>query len=312
MTTQTPPPPVDGQQLLSHVASFFQRYLVCTEDQLTVLTLWTLHTHCFAAAPVTPYLHIRSRERESGKTICLELLRLLCMNPWLTCGCTPAVLLLKLEQQERCTVLLDDCDSVLARSRSVVTLGLLNRGFSRGGVYNISEAAPGGTMVGAVDAFCPKAFAGMHPLPPSIDGLCVPINIEPKELGAPVERFNLEEARQTGEPLRESLHQWTVENAGRLAATTLYREDQLPQELSPRQQDCAEPLLQLADIIGGGWPLRLSRALVNVYTVNDKEEEDFVRELLLDLRDAFASRGDPPFIPTGYTLAYLHERGQSF
>jgi hypothetical protein len=85
------------------------------------------------------------------------------------------------------------------------------------------------------------------------------------------------EARQASKPLRESLHQWTAENAGRLAAVALYHEDQLPQELSPRQQDCAEPLLQLADIIGGGWPLRLRRALVNVYTVNDKEEEDFVR-----------------------------------
>src|SRR5437762_7080217 len=254
MTTKTPPLPVDGQQLLSHVASFFQRYLVCTKDQLTVLALWTLHTHCFAAAPVTPYLYIRSRERESGKTVCLELLSLLCMRPWLTCGCTPAVLLLKLAQQERCTVLLDDCDSVLARSRSVVMLGLLNRGFGRDGVYNIPEAAPGGTTVGAVDAFCPKAFAGMHPLPASIDGLCIPINLEPKELGAPVDRFCIKEARHASATLRESLDQWIAENADRLAAVALYRADQLPQELSPRQQDCAEPLLQLADLIGGDWP----------------------------------------------------------
>jgi hypothetical protein len=113
MTTQIPPLPVDGQQMLSHVANFFQRYLVCTEDQRTILALWTLHAHCFAATPVTPYWYIRSRERESGKsdtetqslpnhnwyirsreresgkTVCLELLRLLCMNPWFTCGCTP-------------------------------------------------------------------------------------------------------------------------------------------------------------------------------------------------------------------------------
>jgi hypothetical protein len=271
MTTRKQPIPVDGQQLLSQVSSFLSQYLVCTEDHLAVLALWTLHTHCFAASPVTPYLYIRSRERESGKTVCIELLSLLCMRPWLTCGCTPGLILAKLAKQERCTLLLDDSDPVLARSRSVVTLGLLNRGFSRGGVYNIPEAAPGGVMVGAVDAFCPKAFAGMHPLPASIDGLCIPINLEPKDPGA-AERFSKEHARLKGESLRESLQQWALENADRLKGA-LYREDQLPQDLSPRQQDCAEPLLRLADTIAGDWPARARRAVANVYNVHDKEED---------------------------------------
>jgi hypothetical protein len=65
----------------------------------------------------------------------MELLNLLCSNPWLTFGCTLAVLLAKMIQPERSTLLLDDCDPVLARTRNPVTLGLLNRGFTREQTY---------------------------------------------------------------------------------------------------------------------------------------------------------------------------------
>jgi len=306
MSTETPVQPVDGQQMLSLVSAFIHQYLVCTEDQLAILALWVLHTHCFLNAAVTPYLHISSRERESGKTLCIELLSLLCMGPWLTSGFTPAILLRKLQDEQYFTVLLDDCDSVFAHSKSVVILGLLNRGFGREGAYSIPASESGGMTVAEVEVFCPKAFAGMRPLPSSIQGFCIPMKLEPKEFGAPVKRFNMEEAREAGEPLALSLYQWSVENKDQLEAAASYRENQLPQELSPRQQDCAEPLLQLADIIGGEWPARARRALVHLYAADDEEEASFFDDLLLDIRDAFASKGDPAHIPTGYTLAYLH------
>jgi hypothetical protein len=109
MSTENPAHPVDGQHMLSLVSAFLRQYLLCTEDQLAILALWVLHTHCFLNASVTPYLHISSRERESGKTLCIELLSLLCMGPWLTSGFTPAILLRKLQDEQYCTILLDDC-----------------------------------------------------------------------------------------------------------------------------------------------------------------------------------------------------------
>lgn len=172
MTTQNSQVPVNGQEMLAKVANFLSQYLACTHSQLAVLSLWTLHTHCFTTSPVTPYLHIRSQERDAGKTVCMELLNLLCNNPWLAAGCTPAVLLTKLTQPERGTLLLDDCDPVLARARNPVMLGL--------------------------------------------------------------------------------------------------------------------------------------------FTIEDREEEDFVKELLHDMRELFAYKGNPPSIPTGFALCYLHEHGQHF
>ena len=109
----------------------------------------------------------------------MELLNLLCSSPWLPAGCTPAVLLAKLTQPERGTLLLDDCDPVVARARNPVMLGLLNRGFTREQAYSIPGTAGGQATILAVDAFCPRAFAGMFPLPSSIDQFCIPINLEP-------------------------------------------------------------------------------------------------------------------------------------
>src|SRR5205807_5960209 len=144
MSNENPLQPVDGQQMLSLVSTFLRQYLACTENQLAILALWVLFTHCFLDAPVTPYLHISSRERESGKTLCIELLSLLCMRPWLTTGFTPAILLRKLQDEQYFTILLDDCDSLFAHSRSVVILGLLNRGFGREGAYSIPVSKSGG------------------------------------------------------------------------------------------------------------------------------------------------------------------------
>src|SRR5689334_9749801 len=67
---------VRSEEMIHRLASFFSQYLHCEPDLLPVLCLWTLHTHCLKAANATPYLNICSTERQSGKTLCLELLGL--------------------------------------------------------------------------------------------------------------------------------------------------------------------------------------------------------------------------------------------
>src|SRR5215470_17795917 len=69
---------------LDDVLTFLARYLYCTDHQRTLIALWILHAHCFSAAEVTPYLSIQSAMEQSGKTLSLQLLSLLCPNPALT------------------------------------------------------------------------------------------------------------------------------------------------------------------------------------------------------------------------------------
>ena len=52
------------------------RRIRVTDDGLRVLALWTFHTWVFEAAETTPYISIRSPERESGKTRVIEVVSL--------------------------------------------------------------------------------------------------------------------------------------------------------------------------------------------------------------------------------------------
>ena len=74
--------------VLAEVSDFISRYLHCSHHQRTVLALWVLHTYCFNTAQVTPYLSIQSARKQSGKTLCLQLLGVLCRDPALTAGFT--------------------------------------------------------------------------------------------------------------------------------------------------------------------------------------------------------------------------------
>src|SRR5215510_9731629 len=73
---------VNPEEMLNSLVGFLRNYLVAEEYQLNILALWIVHTRCFNLFSTTAYLDIRSPEAECGKSRCLELLRLLCDEPW--------------------------------------------------------------------------------------------------------------------------------------------------------------------------------------------------------------------------------------
>src|SRR5947209_20550225 len=125
------------EDLLSQLSRFFSRYLSCSEDQLTILVLWTLHTHCFTAAQTTPYLDISSTEWQSGKTVCLRLLGLVCADPWLATGVNSAVLVRKLAAG-RPTLLLDERETIFSPAVYGKLCGILINGAHRGGPFSVA------------------------------------------------------------------------------------------------------------------------------------------------------------------------------
>src|SRR5947208_16725182 len=81
-----------AEQMFFRLWAFFEKHLKSTPEQLGLLAIWTVHTHVYSAFGATPYLNICSREKQSGKTLCLELLGLVCNNAWFATGATPAAL----------------------------------------------------------------------------------------------------------------------------------------------------------------------------------------------------------------------------
>ena len=114
---------------------YLRRYVVMSDEQADALTLWTAHTHAFEAAEATPYLHVTSAEKESGKTRLLEALELVAARVVKTGGTTAAALARAVAQDPPPTMLLDESDNTFKRDREYVAalMGVLNDGYRRGG-----------------------------------------------------------------------------------------------------------------------------------------------------------------------------------
>lgn len=77
-------PRAGGLALVNDVRRFVRRYVVMTNEQLLVVTLWVVHTHCVEAFEQTPYLAVTSPEKQCGKSRLLETTELLVAQPWQT------------------------------------------------------------------------------------------------------------------------------------------------------------------------------------------------------------------------------------
>jgi hypothetical protein len=64
----------------------------------------------------------------------------------------------------------------------------------------------------------------------------------------------------------------------------------LPDCLSDRQQEGAEPVLAIADAAGGDWPSLSRTALKELYSTNNAADESLGVSLLSDLRDIFCKK----------------------
>ena len=126
---------VNLAKVLDDLVAFVRRYVVLTNQQLWALVLWIGHTYALEAADCTPYISIKSAEKQSGKTLLLEILNLLVANPWFTGRVTAAVLVRKISRDAP-TLLLDETDAAFKGDKefSETLRGVLNSGYRRGGV----------------------------------------------------------------------------------------------------------------------------------------------------------------------------------
>src|ERR1700730_249498 len=117
-------PTATAPKMLSRIVDFIGRHLQCTQEQRIVLALWVIHTHCYSAFFTSPCLDIHSTQKQAGKSICLELLRLLCNKSWLTCGFTSSMLARHVDSESP-TLLLDEREATLGSARRPKSPALL-------------------------------------------------------------------------------------------------------------------------------------------------------------------------------------------
>ncbi|MDQ3319451.1 MAG: hypothetical protein M3515_04285 [Actinomycetota bacterium] len=168
--------PASGE-LLEDVRTFVERFVVLTPEQLDCVALWILHTHAVGAAAQTPYLSIRSPEKQSGKTRLLEILELLCARAKLWTRPSEAVTFRTIERDQP-TLLLDEIDTIWTDkgNEHEGLRALLNSGNRRG--TTVPRCVGPSQALHEFPVSCAKALAGIGAPPDTVADRSIPIGLK--------------------------------------------------------------------------------------------------------------------------------------
>jgi hypothetical protein len=289
----------DVAALLDQTESFVRRYVVLDEAQYVVVTLWVAHTHAIEATSTTAYLHVTSAEAESGKSRLLECLEPLVPKPMYAASMTPAVLY-RAVQKLRPTLLVDEADNLLGDKEARRELvGLLNAGYRRGALaYRIG----GGNRdeLHSFETFCAKAIAGLDDLVATLQSRCLRIEMQRRRADELVQDFFRDEAHAEAAPIRHGLAACVEQHVERLRATK-------PERLGVRDrlEEACRLLLAIAELAGERWQTRARDALRELAGAGTGGGMSERTQLLADIRDVFATAGDPAELTTAQLLEGL-------
>lgn len=270
--------------LLGDVVATIRLYVVLDQAQMDACALWVAHTWLQEASDVTPYLHVASPEKRSGKTRLLEVLELLVREPLTSASVTPAAIFRVIEKR-RPTLLLDEYDATTGgdKERAEAIRGLLNAGHRRG--VPALRCVPPKFDVREFDVFCPKVIAGIGDLPDTLADRCVRIELRRRARTEAVQRFRRRIAK-TGAVLSidgtDTIRMRMEGHRDDLLEHLQAADDPvLPDALDDRAQDVWEPLLAIADLAGRVWPQRARDAAIALSGVKDDSETPRTRLLAL-------------------------------
>jgi hypothetical protein len=175
-------------------------------------------------------------------------------NPLRTCNVSEAALFREIEESHP-TLLWDEIDSVFGNRKSLEAnenkRALINAGYERGLKAIRMDRGGGGFVKISFDPFCQKILSGIGRLPDTIVDRSIPILIHRRLKTQPCQKYRRQD-RDKAKLQHEALETWS-KDAG-LVKTLHESQPQMPESLTDRQEDIWEPLLAIADSIGGDVP----------------------------------------------------------
>jgi hypothetical protein len=269
--------------LLDDVATFVARFVAVGAEARDAIALWVVHAHCLDAFESTPRLALISPVKQSGKTRTLEVIELLVPNPMNVVNTTSAALLRQVVA-DRPTLLMDEADTYLspaAAKQHEELRAFVNAGHRRAARAWRCLGEPAKMRVESFPAFCALGIAGIGDLPETVIDRSVVVKMKRRAPGEHIEPFRARRAEPEGAQLRARLIEWAKRNAKRLA------EPEMPEGMVDRAADVWEPLLSIADVVGGEWPDRARAACVKLNADRVTSDVDPGIRLLGDIRAVF-------------------------
>lgn len=280
----------DSAVLLDEVRDYLSRFVAYpSTHSLVAHALWIAHCHFMEVWESTPRIAFLSTEPASGKTRALEITETVVPRPVESVNATAAYLFRKVNGVEGLpTILYDEIDTVFGAKAGPheEIRGLLNAGHRRGAVAGRCVNRGNIIETEELPAFCAVAIAGLGNLPDTILSRSIIVKMRRRTSIEKVEPYRRRVHSPQGHDLGERLAQWANESREGLRD----RVPDLPSGVDDRAADVWEPLIVLADEVGGRWPEEARRAAVSFVSDAKKEEPSLGIHLLRDIRLVFGSQ----------------------
>ncbi|MFC9685740.1 DUF3631 domain-containing protein [Streptomyces sp. NPDC056948] len=280
-------PTIDGAALLNEVEAFHRRFNVFpTEAAYVAVVLWDAHAHLLDCFESTPRLAFLSPEPGSGKSRALEIVETLVPNPMAAVDASAAALFRAVAgvDGKRPTILFDEIDTIFGpkAGENEQLRGFINAGHRRNRPMFRCVGDGANQTVQAFHSYAAVAVAGLGYLPETIRDRSVNIRMRRRARNETIEPYRTRIHEKEGFALRDRLAAWAEQVSERVMNVW----PTMPEGVTDRPADVWEPLLAVADAVGGDWPDRAREAcvfLVAASKANDKGSLGV--RLLTDLRD---------------------------
>ncbi|MGP4115481.1 DUF3631 domain-containing protein [Streptomyces sp. 4N509B] len=295
----------EGARVLHDLRTHIKRFVVMpSEEALTAVTLWVAATHLQPAWQHAPRLAVVGPAKRCGKSRLLDVVTETVHAPLITVNASPAAIFRSITNDDPPTLLVDEADTLFgtakAAERNEDLRGLLNAGHQRNRP-TLRVTGPEHTPV-AFPTFAMAALAGIGDLPDTIMDRSVVIRMRRRAPGESVSAFRTGRDTPALHAIRDRLAAWLRP----LCAQARDMEPVMPVE--DRAADTWEPLVIIADLAGGEWPA-LARAACRAMTAHEtgRDADTGLRtRILADIREVFATEGDPPALRTSRLIEQLN------
>ena len=274
------PNPVDGAAMLAGLYKIIAQHVVADPPTICAAALWVVHTYCMDALTVSPLAHISAPEMRCGKTVLLTAMMRLAYRPLSVASISPAAIFRTVERWAP-TLGIDEVDAFLKDNEEA--RGLINSGLYRENAVVIRCTGDDNTPT-QFSTWAPKILCGIGKLAGTIEDRSIPLRMRRKVAGETAASIRRSDPQPWAD-LRSQLTRWAGD---RRYAVGMARPTPAV-GLGDRAQDCWEPLLAIADEVGGEWPRRARAAALALHGV-EEETQSIGVELLRDVEAAFKER----------------------
>lgn len=278
----------DAPAALAALETLYRRYVVLpSEHHYTAMVLWAAHTYVIDAFDTTPRLFLDSPVPGCGKTRVLDCLEYTARNPLMAFNASSAALIRTIDKGNR-TILMDEIDTLYAKQTGTEDItAVVNAGYKRGATVPRCVGQGTEIEVAELSAFAPMALAGLYSnVPEAVRSRAVHFHMRKRRSTERVEPFRRRTFEAEAEPTRVFLENW-ADVAGP-TLTDAYPE--LPAGVEDRPAEVWEPLVAVADAVGGDWPTRAREACTAFVFSRRPDAPSLGVEMLESIRRVIGSR----------------------